>query len=143
MATVHQELSCPVRELVDDGMMSPRTWNRVGLGKDQDVSGFTFGDVLQMQAPSLDVLVAMKLRWKTMRLREGSNRRQMAATVLYYLTLLTARVRCNAQITSLSDEQLRSGLKWLGSLTWLEDPVLTMVEHLRSMEDWPDVTSSL
>lgn len=140
MAVMTLQLALPARQLVDDGMLSPRVWNR--LGSPEDTSGLTFGDLLAMRAPWVEVLQGMKLRWKALRLQHGSTETGVAATALYYLTILLARIRAGARITSLADEDLRQGMQWLLRQKWLEDPIVELIEQLHSVDPWPTIPPS-
>lgn len=141
MSTTLLELSRSVGTLVDEGLLSPRVWN--GLCSKADMKLLTMGDVLMMPLPWPDVLAAMKIRWKVMRLQEGSNDRGVAATVLYYLTVLVARLRCRTRITSLTDAELRQGLAWLSNQSWLEEPLLLLVQDLQRVDPWPELDTPI
>jgi len=43
------------------------------------------------------------------------------ATVLYFLAISAALVKCQTRITRLSDEALRKGLEWCLSQPWVDD----------------------
>lgn len=138
MTTLRRELAMSVADLVDQGLLTSEQLDQVTAANGSNVP--IVGDVLFSAEPSIDVLRAIKVRWKAMRLRQGSNESGVAATALYYLSLLVARIRCGTQITSLRDVDLRKGLTWLVVQPWIEDPLTKFVDDLQLVDPWPDIS---
>ena len=96
----------------------------------------SFDDLLHHPAPPLDLLMRAKRFAKASSHNPDSPLPQEVATVLYYLTMLTALLRCRQRITRMSDTDLRNGLEWVLRQPWITDEIRRMCdEGLR--EPWP------
>jgi hypothetical protein len=80
----------------------------------------SFRDLFQHPAPPLELLVIVKEFAKLNRDRPESLLPGDVSTVLYYLSLATALVRCKARISSLKENELKWGFEWALSLTWID-----------------------
>jgi len=92
----------------------------------------SFGDVFSHPNPPLEVLQMIKDYAKAARASPVSHLPRDIATVLYYLTIAAARVRCGRRISSLSDELLGEGLKWCLARKWLDDRTRDLLEEARA-----------
>jgi hypothetical protein len=80
----------------------------------------TFGQLLQAPCPCLELLHGVK---EFAKLHLAQSRRLLpyeVARVLYYASVLVARLRCGERISSVSDARLREGLEWAREQPWLE-----------------------
>lgn len=83
----------------------------------------TFGQLLASRRPSIEHLRIVKEFAKSARKDPNLGLPSPVATVIYYATLISARLRCKQAISQLSDTELRDGIDWALSLNWLPDPV--------------------
>ncbi len=83
----------------------------------------TFGQLLASRKPSLEHLRTVKEFAKSARRNPDVGLPTDVATVIYYATLIAARLRCKQAISQLSDTELRDGIDWTLSRTWLPDPL--------------------
>jgi hypothetical protein len=80
----------------------------------------TFGQLLHERWPPLRLLQGI-MRFAEAHLRQPSGGLpQEIARVLYYGSVLAARLRWDTRITRLSDAQLRSALTWAIDQPWLD-----------------------
>ena len=86
----------------------------------------SYRDLLSHIAPPLALLRLVKDYAKTCRSRRRGLIPDDVATVLYYAAIVAARVRLSENITSISDQSLRRGLKWALAQPWLDS-------HLRAL----------
>ena len=92
----------------------------------------SFGDLLAHPNPPLELLKITKDFAKASRLSPHSPMPREIASVLYFASIAAALVRCGRRITSLSDEALSDGLRWVLGRRWLEEPTRNLTaEALR------------
>jgi hypothetical protein len=77
-------------------------------------------DLLQHPHPPLDLLCLVKGFAKAHREHPQSPLPREVATVLYYASIVAARLRCGERITELPDADLRKGLHWAIDQAWLD-----------------------
>jgi hypothetical protein len=83
----------------------------------------TFGDLFRDEQPALGLLHGVKEFAKShLKSREGSLPRDIAK-VLYFASVLAARLRRSQNITRLSDEKLLLGVNWVLEQPWLVQPL--------------------
>ena len=82
----------------------------------------SFGDLFHHPAPPLELLRLVKDFAKRNREHPKSPLPREVATVLYYLSIAAASVRCQTQITSLESTRLRQGLAWAANREWSDAP---------------------
>ncbi len=81
----------------------------------------SFGDLFAHPHPPVEMLEMVKDYAKR---SAASPRRHIpkdVARALYYLAIVSARLRCRQRISSLEDEQLIRGVQWLLDQPWLDD----------------------
>jgi hypothetical protein len=83
----------------------------------------TFGQLLASRRPSIDHLKIVKDFAKSARKDPDLGLPADVATVIYYATLVAARLRCKQPISQLSDPELRDGIEWSLGRTWLQEPL--------------------
>ena len=88
----------------------------------------SFRDLFQHTAPPLELLELVKDFAKLNRDQPESVLPTEVATVLYFLSLAAALMRCSQRITSLSDEQLREGFAWSLRQDWIDQTARELLE---------------
>lgn len=81
----------------------------------------TFGDLLRHPTPPLGLLELVKEFAKTSR---QAGRRQLppeVASMLYYLSIGIALLRCDHRLSSLSDADLQEGFRWASAQPWTDE----------------------
>jgi hypothetical protein len=81
----------------------------------------TFGQLFAARKPSIEHLRTVKEFAKSARIDPDVGLPADIATVIYYATLIAARLRCKQAISQLSDPELRDGIDWTLSRPWLPD----------------------
>jgi len=89
----------------------------------------SFGDLLTHRNPPLELLDITRRFAKTLRVHPQSPLPPQVAAVLYYASIVAARVRCQKRITTLDDAELRVGLSTCLSYVWLEDPMRSLLNE--------------
>jgi hypothetical protein len=88
-------------------------------------SGFpqirTFNELFHHPNPPIELLKSVKEFAKANRDHPASELPNEIAAVLYYASVLIARWRCAAVITTLNDEELRTGINWAIAEPWLDE----------------------
>jgi hypothetical protein len=91
----------------------------------------TFADLLCASQPSIDLLRAAKEFAKTSRSDPNSLLPTQVATMLYYATIVAARLRRDETISSLAAPELLSGIEWSLSRPWLRPPLPSLFEEAK------------
>jgi len=81
----------------------------------------TFGDLLRHPEPPVALLELVKEFAKASR---GPGRRQLppeVASMLYYLSIGIALLRCDHRLSSLSDAALQEGFHWASAQPWADE----------------------
>src|SRR6476661_9855666 len=84
------------------------------------VSFVTFAEALLDPAPELSLLERIKEFAKDCRMNPDSTLPAEVAMILYFGGIVAARLRCGATITSMDDDALRNGVRWVLNRTWLD-----------------------
>jgi hypothetical protein len=88
----------------------------------------SFRDLFQHRVPPLELLELVKDFAKLNRDQPESVLPTEIATVLYFLSIAAALVRCGRRITALSDEQLRDGFAWALRQSWIDQTARELLE---------------
>lgn len=80
----------------------------------------TFGEVLHDPAPRLFCLKRIKMFAQRARRSLGGPLPEGVAGFLYYGSILAAMARCGKRITSLTNEELKAGLKRVCGQDWID-----------------------
>jgi len=88
----------------------------------------SFRDLLEHPTPPLELLQWTKKFAKSCRSRTDGPLPDEIATVLYFLAIVTALVKCNQRISRLDDQSLKYGLRWALSLKWIDDATRRALE---------------
>lgn len=89
----------------------------------------SFGDLLAHPNPPVELLKITKDFAKACRLSPHSTMPHEIASVLYFTSIAAALVRCRRRITSLKNEALAEGFRWVLSRPWLDDPTRTLIKE--------------
>lgn len=81
----------------------------------------SFGDLFRHEHPPLALLEMSKDFAKRNIYSENRVLPRHVARVLYFLSIASALARCRVRISSLSDDELRTGLSWAASCDWIPD----------------------
>ncbi len=81
----------------------------------------TFGELFQQPDPPDWLLELTKHFAKAHRNATDSPVPQEVATVLYFMSLAAAMVRCGRRLSKLDDSALQEGLAWCRSQCWVDD----------------------
>jgi hypothetical protein len=88
----------------------------------------TFGELFAHPQPPVSLLVLTKTFAKSNLSHPDSPLPPEIATVLYYASIVVALVRCDRQITELTQSELACGLEQLLDQPWLEPRLLALFE---------------
>ena len=81
----------------------------------------TFADLLHHSHPPVDLLEQTQQFAKNSARHPDSPLPREIATVLYYASIIVARLRCGRKITQLNDDALRRGLESLIAQPWVDE----------------------
>src|SRR6516162_1496558 len=81
----------------------------------------TFAELFQHPAPPVELLQLIKNFAKASRVRGESALPAEIATVIYLMSIVVARLRCQARISEQSDESLTHGIQWVLSQPWIDE----------------------
>ena len=108
---------------------------------DSDISEFpglrteatgTLRSCLMADQPQVDVLRSIKDWANLLRATRDKTLPGDLANGIYYLVIAVGLVRCDAIITGLGKEALRSGFVWLGEQHWLPDEMRPLIKGARA-----------
>jgi hypothetical protein len=80
----------------------------------------TFGEVLWAQRPALELLTLIKDYAKGKRADVASGVPGEVASVLYYASIVAARVRGGTSLTTLDEQTLADGVNWALAQIWVD-----------------------
>jgi len=87
----------------------------------------TIRDLLHHPSPPVELLRASKQFAKACIDHSDNPVPKEVAFMLYYASIVAARLRCNCRITSLPDTTLSEGLHWALRQTWLDDETRALI----------------
>jgi hypothetical protein len=90
-------------------------------------------DLFRHPHPPVDLLLLVKGFAKSSSEYPDSPYPREVALVLYYLSIAVARLRCQARITNLADEQLRTGLDWTLGQSWVDEASRELLAEARQV----------
>ncbi|MFI5379733.1 MAG: hypothetical protein ACHRHE_10580 [Tepidisphaerales bacterium] len=92
-------------------------------------------DLLYHPRPPVDLLWAIKDFAKDRKENPASEIAPEVALTIYYASIAAALTRCGERITSLTDDELGTGLNWVIKQSWLDDRMHNLIargmNHLR------------
>lgn len=92
-----------------------------------------FSNLFAHPAPPIELLEAVKDFAKSNMNHPESLIPNEVATALYFTSIATALLRANKRITSLSDNELGLGLKWVVKQEWIDDRTRHIVLEARDI----------
>ena len=126
-AVFRHQMAAPVS--VDLGAFGPgaagKLWTLVEAG---NLLLRSFRDLFQHPSPPIELLELVKDFAKLNCDRPESVLPTEIATVLYFLSIAAALVRCRRRITELSDAQLREGFAWALRQSWIDETARELLE---------------
>lgn len=134
-AVLRHQMSAPVQ--FDLAILDPRLGEQVRLlAASQGLVLNSFRDLFRHPNPPLKLLEMVKdFAKRAAAGTEGPLPREIAS-VLYYASITAAEFRCQARISKLSEEELRRGLEWALSQSWLDDETRNLFSTaLKSRKD--------
>jgi hypothetical protein len=101
----------------------------------------SFADLLHHPSPPLELLELTKQFAKTCRKHPHGPLPDEIATVLYFLSIVVAMIRCNCRITKMDDRSLAFSLNWALRQPWLDGPTRGILQQgVRALGPWePEV----
>jgi len=81
----------------------------------------TFRDLFHHPSPPVELLEWTKAFAKSCRSRDDGPVPDEVATVIYFLSIVTAMSRCGKRISQLDDQSLRYGLRWALKQPWVDE----------------------
>jgi hypothetical protein len=87
----------------------------------QQPGNLTFAELFHQAAPPLELLNWVKQFAKASRVRGESALPAEIATVVYLMSIVVARLRCNKRISEQSDESLTYGIQWVIDQPWVDE----------------------
>jgi len=88
----------------------------------------SLGDLLRHPHPPVELLEATKAFARAHRQAACKAMPSEVATVLYYASIVAARVGGGERISGLDDDQLRRGLLWVLDQTWINDATRQLIQ---------------
>jgi hypothetical protein len=88
----------------------------------------TFGELLAAEHPPLDLLERVRRFGKACKARPDGPLPAEVGTILYFASIVKARVACGARISSLTDADLLGGVSWALQQAWLLGPLRQLFE---------------
>ena len=95
----------------------------------------TFSDLLAHPNPPVELLERTKQFAKACRSHPDSPLPDEIATVLYFLAIIAALLKCERRITRMDDAALKYSLQWALKLDWLDGPSRELLESGRRALD--------
>ena len=119
-AILRHQLSVPIN--VELGSFSEGEANSIrSIAKSKELLLNSFGDLLSHPNPPVELLrMTKQFAKKHLISPENTLLPHEIANVLYYASIAAARLRCRRRISKLPDSDLRDGLDWCLSRTWLD-----------------------
>jgi len=127
-AVLEHQLSAPLLCDLDDatGELS-ELLEAVGTAGERPIR--TFGDLLQHPHPPLGLLQRTKQFAKACRRCPDNALPDEIATVLYFMCIVAAMIKCGRRITQMDDAALRYSLDWAVRQTWLDKATRELFEQ--------------
>jgi hypothetical protein len=126
-AMLRHEFSTPLRQAAERlprGEVSEALVRRL---QSPELQSLTLGELIAQPAPAAELLDLVKRVARTAKSHADPAVQDMA-TVLYYASVLTARVKCAMPISRLSDAELATGARWVLGQPWVEEPLRPMIQ---------------
>lgn len=130
-AAVEEELDR--REGTGTGTGTPPPAGRAAPRKKSGPRPVTFAGLLHGPRPPLALLRRVKRYAKSACRKNGSHPPPDVATALYFGVIAAALVRRGERLTTLADQKLFEGFRWMIGQTWLDDATRELAQ--RALDD--------
>jgi len=90
----------------------------------------TFGELFAHPHPPLELLDLAKEFGKSLRRDPVGGVPAEVATVVYYASIVAARLRCGRQISDLDEATLRRGIQWALARPWLDEATRALFQAI-------------
>jgi len=130
-AILQHQLAAPLAP--DLSVVDPAVRSRIrewGEAAGQQLN--TFRDLFQHPRPPVELLELTKRFAKHCRNHPEHPLPEEVATVLYFLVLAAALVKCGSRISKLSDAALREGIVWALDQPWLDEATRKILQEVVS-----------
>ena len=87
----------------------------------------TFGELFSHAEPPLELLKLVKDYAKIVETALNNPLPKEISMVLYFTSILLAKVRCGKRISSVSDDKIRQGGQWIIAQAWVDDRLRDVV----------------
>jgi len=119
-AILHHQLTAPIQ--LDLGGLDPDLALKLRtLSEAEGLLLKSFNDLFRHPHPPIELLQLVKDYAKANRHHPRSHLPHEIAAVVYYLSIVVARLRCRERITQMRDEELQRGVDWVLTLPWVDD----------------------
>ena len=88
----------------------------------------TFGALLQQPNPPIEMLQSVKQFAKGCRQGVSAALPPEVATVLYFSSIVAARLHAGQSISDLGEPRLRAGLQWVLSQKWIDEQTRSLIQ---------------
>jgi hypothetical protein len=122
------QLAAPLVSDLEKIEIGPIAWP-TGGGQQYAPPIRTYRDLLFHPNPPVELLELVKGFAKRCRSQPDSPLPDEIATLLYYLAITVARLRCGRRISGLDDQALHVGLQWTLSQPWLDQATRNLLEQ--------------
>lgn len=119
-SVLRHQLTVPIREVMAGLDMKP----------DRERGGLAIGELLAISG-SLDELELLKKFAKMNSACGEALFPEPVAMILYFSSIIAARARFGARLSSLDDQELRDGLNWCFQQEWLDEQLRAFLENAR------------
>ena len=117
-AILQHQLSARLEtDLPQDDAVPPAMWQ------------MTFEQLLHDPRPPVELLQRVKRFAKACKLAGDGPLPPPVATVLYFASIVVARMRCGQRISELDDDSILRGMQWVRAQTWLDEPTRSIFEE--------------
>jgi hypothetical protein len=99
------------------------------LGSAEDPPMESFNDLLHHPRPPVALLERAKEFARTCRKRPDCLLPEEIAALLYILSIVVARTRCQCRITKLDDHALRDAVDWALEQSWVDEPTRELLRE--------------
>lgn len=128
-AILRHQLSAPLRgDLSATNPHAGKTFDKISrIGPPPA----TFGELFAHPHPPLELLELAKDFGKALRRDASCGVPAGVATVIYYASIVAARLRCGKRISDLDEAALRRGVNWALAQPWLDAATRAMFEETK------------
>jgi hypothetical protein len=128
-AILRHQLAAPLR--ADLTATNPRAGKTLDTVSQAGPPPATFGELFAHPRPPLELLELAKDFGKALRRDAACGVPAGVATVIYYASIVAARLRCGRRISDLDETALRRGVEWALAQPWLDEATRAMFEEAR------------